>query len=255
MLIDTHAHLDFENYNDIDSVLFQMKEAGVEKAIIPGVEPSTFERIINLIEKHLELYACMGIHPSETEHFSNDDYKKVYEFAQHDKVVAIGEIGLDYYWDKTFVDKQKEAFKAQIEIANILKLPVVVHDRDAHKDTFDILKENKPVSTIMHCFSGSADFAKMCIKEGFYVALGGVVTFKNARKMKEVAAAVPLENLLLETDSPYLTPHPFRGEENHPKFIKLIASQIAQIKDITYNEVAKATTENAQKVFFERKKL
>lgn len=255
MLIDTHAHLDMDNYKDIDSVITQMKEAGVEKAIIPGVKPSTFERIINLVEKHPELYACIGMHPSETENFSNEDYKKVYEYAQHDKVVAIGEIGLDYYWDKTFIEKQKEAFRAQIEIAKILKLPVVVHDREAHQDTFDILIENKPIDIVMHCFSGSADFAKMCVKEGFYIALGGVVTFKNAKKMKDVAQIVPIEKLLLETDSPYLTPHPFRGEENHPKYIKLIASQIAQIRDITYNEVAKATTKNAQKVFFERKKI
>jgi len=254
MLTDTHAHLDFENYGNIKAVISEMKEAGVSKAIIPGVEPSKFDKIVKLIEENEELYAAIGVHPSETQNFGTKDYEKVYNCAQHPKVVAIGEIGLDYYWDKTFIDKQKEAFRQQIEIANMLDLPVVVHDREAHKDTFDILMENKPKNVVMHCFSGSADFAKMCVNEGFYIALGGVVTFKNARKMKEVAAQTPLENLLLETDSPYLTPHPFRGEENHPKYIKLIASEIAQIKDITYNELVKATEVNVKRVFFERKK-
>ena len=169
--------------------------------------------------------------------------------AQHPKIVGIGEIGLDYYWDKTFVDTQKKVFQTQIEIAMSLDLPVVIHDREAHLDTFNILKETKYNKVLMHCFSGSVEFARECTALGWYLGIGGVVTFKNARKMKDVVKEIPLEHLVLETDAPYLTPHPFRGEENAPKYLNLIAKEIANLKDLTVEFVQKETTKNAEKIF------
>ena len=182
--------------------------------------------------------------------WTDDLTDKIIEYSKHKKIVAIGEIGLDYYWDKSNVEAQKEIFIKQIKLANNLNLPIAIHDRDAHKDTFDILKEyNKNSTVIMHCFSGSVELARECIKEGWYIALGGVVTFKNAVKTKEVAKEIPLEYLLLETDAPYLTPVPYRGEENQPAYVKYVAEEIAKIKEISVDEVDKITTENTIKVF------
>ena len=169
--------------------------------------------------------------------------------AKNKKVVAVGEIGLDYYWDKTFVDVQKKVFKTQIEIANILDLPVVVHDREAHGDTFEILEQMGAKKVLMHCFSGSVEFAKRCIEKGYYIALGGVVTFKNAKKVRQVVKEIPLDYIMLETDTPYLTPHPYRGEQNAPKYILLSAKEIANLKDTALSEVENITTKNAEKFF------
>ena len=166
------------------------------------------------------------------------------------KIIGIGEIGLDYYWDKSFKELQKEVFIKQIKFANQMNLPLNIHSREAHLDTLEILKKyNKNSTAIMHCFSGSLEFARECIKEGIYIALGGVVTFKNAKKTKEVAKNIPLEYLLLETDDPYLAPVPFRGKENQPMYVKYVAEEIANLRGITPEEVAKTSTENAKKIF------
>ena len=193
----------------------------------------------------------LGIHPSEAKEWTDDIITRIKKLAnKNKKIVAIGEIGLDYYWDKSFNDLQKEIFIKQIKLANELRLPIDVHDRDAHKDTFDILKEyNRGSIVIMHCFSGSVEFAKECIKEGWYLGIGGVVTFKNAIKMKEVARAVPLEQILLETDAPYLTPVPHRGKENQPAYVKFVAEEIARIRNTTFEEIDEITTQNAKRVF------
>lgn len=252
MYIDTHSHIDFENFkDDFDEMLHKCKDAGVEKIVIPGVEPAGYERIVELIEKYDNLYGAVGIHPSEAKQMNDETFELTKEFAQHQKIVAIGEVGLDYYWDKSFNDLQKDIFKRQIELALDLKKPLLVHDREAHKDTFDILTsyDLKDVPVIMHCFSGSKEFALECVKKGFYIAFGGVVTFKNAHKPKEAAQAVPLDHLLLETDAPFLTPHPHRGERNAPFYIPLIAQEIANLKEITTKEVEETTTSNAQKIF------
>ena len=166
------------------------------------------------------------------------------------KIVGIGEVGLDYYWDKSFKELQKEIFIKQIEFANQMNLPLNIHSREAHLDTLEILKKyNKNSTAILHCYSGSSEFAKVCVKEGIYIALGGVVTFKNALKTKEVAQTVPLEYLLLETDDPYLAPVPFRGKENQPMYVKYVAEEIAKLRGITADEVEKITTQNALKIF------
>ena len=247
MIIDTHAHLDM--LNDPKRAIEEALEAGVEKIIVPGVEPDTFEKVIKLADEYENVYAQVGVHPSEAQKFSDDTAGRMMELAAHKKVVAIGEIGLDYYLDKTFVDVQKKVFKTQIEIANALKLPVVVHDREAHWDTFEILEQMGAKKVLLHCFSGSLEFAKRCVEKGWFIALGGVVTFKNAKKVRQVAKEIPLEHIMLETDTPYLTPHPYRGEENAPKYIVLSAKEIANLKDTALSEVERVTTANAQNFF------
>ena len=250
-MIDTHSHIDM--LQNPEAEIKAAIEAGVEKIIIPGVEPDTFDKITEFIDKYDNVFGCIGVHPSEAQKFTDDTAKRIALLAHHPKMVGIGEIGLDYYWDKTFVDIQKKVFKTQIEIAMSMDLPVVIHDREAHLDTFNILKEANYNKVLMHCFSGSVEFARECIKEGWYLALGGVVTFKNAIKMKEVAVDIPLDRLLLETDAPYLTPVPFRGKENQPAYTKFVAEEIAKLRGISVEEVDRITTQNANEVFYERK--
>ena len=239
-LIDTHAHLDMLADFDI---------TGVGKVVVPSVEIKTMEKVISLSEIP-NVYSMIGLYPSEAKTYSKEIEEKMIEYAKNPKVVAVGEIGLDYYWDKSFVDLQKDVFIKQIQLANKLNLPIVVHDREAHKDCYDILKEyNKNSKVLFHCFSGSPEFMKECTKQGWYIALGGVVTFKNAIKMKDVAREVPLEKLVLETDSPYLTPVPFRGKENKPGYIKYVAEEIAKIRDMQIEEIIDITTRNAEEFF------
>ena len=177
-------------------------------------------------------------------------FRQRLERAKNPKVVAVGEIGLDYYWDTSFNDLQKEIFAKQIHLANKLNLPIVVHNREAHKDTFDILKaENKGSKVLYHCFSGSVEYMRECVKEGWMIAIGGVVTFKNAQKIKDVTKEIPLSHLVLETDSPYLTPVPFRGKPNKPEYVKYVAEEIANIKEIPTAELIDITTRNAEEFF------
>lgn len=250
-MIDTHTHINMIEATPADDIIKNAGNYGVDKLIIPAASTSDFDTIIELTNKHENVYGMLGIHPSEAKEWTDDIITRIKKLAnKNKKIVAIGEIGLDYYWDKSFNDLQKEIFIKQIKLANELRLPIDVHDRDAHKDTFDILKEyNRGSIVIMHCFSGSVEFAKECIKEGWYLGIGGVVTFKNAIKMKEVARAVPLEQILLETDAPYLTPVPYRGKENQPAYVKFVAEEIARIRNTTFEEIDEITTQNAKRVF------
>ncbi len=251
MLIDTHSHIDLDNFKDhFDEILKNAQEYGVGKVIIPGTAPSGFDRIVELCEKYENLFGAVGIHPEDLNSYSDEAENRIKELLTHPKIVAVGEIGLDYYWDKSQIERQKEIFERQIEIAKQAKKPILVHDRDAHADSFEILKKTnaKETGVVMHCFSGSPEFALECVKEGFYIALGGVVTFKNAKKVKEVAKVVPLDKLLLETDAPYMAPTPFRGKENQPAYVKFVAQEIAELRGISFEEVAQATTENAQRL-------
>ena len=239
-LIDTHAHLDMLTDFDI---------SGVGKIIVPSVEVSTMDKVVELSSND-NVYSMVGIYPSEAKTYTKEIEDKMIQLAQNPKVVAIGEIGLDYYWDKSFVDLQKEVFIKQIKLANKLNLPIVVHDREAHKDCYDIVKEyNQGSKVLFHCFSGSVEFMRECVKQGWYIALGGVVTFKNAIKMKEVAKEVPLDKLVLETDAPYLTPVPFRGKENKPAYTKYVAEEIARLRGVSVEEIIDATTRNAEEFF------
>ena len=252
-MIDTHAHIDFDDYKGrFDDFIREIQAAGVEKVMIPGVVPQDFPEIIKLIEKYDCLYAAAGIHPSELKRVDDGWEEKVEKFASHPKVIAIGEIGLDYYWDKDEENHklQKEVLKKQVNMALERGLPISVHDREAHGDTFDLLSDmiHGEIPVIMHCFSGSPEFAERCIKQGWYLAFGGVLTFKNAKKTREVVKRIPLDKILLETDSPYLTPVPHRGETNSPAYVRFVAEEIARLKEISFEEVDEITTKNAIKV-------
>ena len=234
----------------LEEIFKNVSDNGVEKLIVPAASVADIDDVFNFVQKYDNTYGLLGIHPSEAKDWSDDLLEKITKYSENKKIVGIGEIGLDYYWDKSFNELQKEVFIKQVELANILNLPISVHDREAHKDTFDILTQHNRNSTIiMHCFSGSVEFMKECIKQGWYIALGGVVTFKNAVKAKEVAKEVPLDKLLLETDAPYLTPVPFRGTTNQPAYVKYVAEEIAKIKELSFEEIDKVTTQNAKIVF------
>ncbi len=239
-----------------------LKETNIDEAvqnaidnnIVTIVPSSSAEDIFDtdkFIKKYDEVYGYVGVFPEEAKTFTDKTLSDMEEIIKHNpKIIGIGEVGLDYYWDKSFKELQKEIFIKQIEFANQMNLPLNIHSREAHLDTLEILKKyNKNSTAILHCFSGSLEFAKECIKEGIYIALGGVVTFKNAKKTKEVAKNIPLESLLLETDDPYLAPVPFRGKENQPMYVKYVAEEIANLRGITPEEVAKISTDNAKKIF------
>ena len=249
-MIDTHSHINMIEGLSLNEVIQNAQNNGVSKIILPSAYPKDIDIVFDIVNKYDNVYGLLGVHPTEVKDWSDDLIDKIKEYSANPKIVGIGEIGLDYYWDKSFNDLQKEIFIKQIKLANELNLPISIHDREAHKDTFDILKKyNNGSKIIMHCFSGSVEFAKECIKEGWYLALGGVVTFRNAIKMKEVAIDIPLEKLLLETDAPYLTPVPFRGKENQPAYTKFVAEEIAKLRNMSFEEIDKITTENSQRVF------
>ena len=249
--VDTHSHIDMIEEIALEEIIKSANQSGVKKIIIPSADEDSFEPIIEICEQYENVFCMLGVFPEEVKKWTDKTSEKILALAKNNKkVVGIGEIGLDYYWDTSFTDLQKEVFIRQIELANELNLPIAVHDREAHKDTFDIItKYNKCSDVLLHCFSGSVEFARECVKAGFYLALGGVVTFKNAKKMKDVAIDIPLERLMLETDAPYLTPVPYRGKTNQPKYIPLIAQEIANLREISIEEVAVQTTKNAEKVF------
>lgn len=248
-LIDTHAHINMLEA-PIESTLQLMKDFGVKKAVIPSVEVSSMEKVIAAAEADENIYAMIGIYPSEAKTYTQEVEDRMIELAKNHKVKAVGEIGLDYYWDKSFVDLQKEVYVKQILLANKLNLPIVIHDREAHKDAYDLLLEyNQSSKALFHCFSGSVEFMRECVKKGWYIALGGVVTFKNAVKMKDVAREIPLDKLVLETDSPYLTPVPFRGKPNTPAYVRYVAEEIANLRQIPLNELIDITTNNAERFF------
>lgn len=249
-IINTHSHVNMLRETNIDEAI----QNAIDNKIVTIVPSSSAQDIFdtdNFIKKYNDVYGYVGVFPEEVKDFSDKTLSDMEEIIKSNpKIIGIGEIGLDYYWDKSFKELQKEVFIKQIEFANQMNLPLNIHSREAHLDTLEILKKyNKNSTAIMHCFSGSLEFARVCIKEGIYIALGGVVTFKNAKKTKEVAKNIPLEYLLLETDDPYLAPVPFRGKENQPMYVKYVAEEIANLRGITPEEVAKTSTENAKKIF------
>lgn len=252
LLFDTHVHLNAEQYDeDVKEVIERAQEAGVKNMVVVGFDRPTIEKAIALVEEYDFLYASVGWHPVDAIDMTDEDLVWIEELAGHPKVVALGEMGLDYHWDKSPKGVQKEVFRKQIQLARKVKLPIIIHNREATQDIVEILKEEKAeeVGGIMHCFSGSVETARECVDMNFYISLGGPVTFKNAKKPKEVAEAVPLDKLLIETDCPYLAPHPYRGKRNEPAYVKLVAEQIAELKGVSYEEIAQATTENAFELF------
>ncbi len=249
-MIDTHSHINMIEGLTTDEIIKNAKDNGINKIIVPAANPGDFQVISALTQKYNNVFGMLGVHPSDAKTWDDSLPDTIKQLAQNKKIVAIGEIGLDYYWDKSFNDLQKEIFIKQIKLANELNLPIDVHDREAHKDTFELLKEyNKGSKVVMHCFSGSVEFARECIKEGYYLGIGGVVTFKNAIKMKEVVKSIPLEHIILETDAPYLTPVPFRGTENQPAYVKFVAEEIAKLRQISLEEVTNATEQTSKLIF------
>jgi len=250
-LIDTHSHIDMKEFENLQEVLDNAKNAGVEKIIVPSVDRNSFDKVFEISNQYENIYAALGIHPTEAQNAKDEDFEMIVRLASSNKVVAIGECGLDYYWDKKFIAEQKNVFIKQIEIAKALNKTLIVHDREAHQDAFDLLASNinSEINVVMHCFSGSLEFAQQCVKKGYYIGIGGVVTFKNAKKLHEIAKNIPLEYILLETDAPYLTPVPFRGKRNEPAYVRYVAEEIAKIREIPLEEVFEATTANTRKVF------
>lgn len=252
MFIDTHVHLNADQYDDdLQEVIERALEANVTKMVVVGFDRKTIERAMKLAESYDFIYAVIGWHPVDAIDCTDEALQWIEQLAAHPKVVGIGETGLDYYWDKSPKDVQEKWFRKQIQLAKKLKLPIVIHNRDATGDVVRILKEEDAaaVGGVMHCFGGSVETAKECIAMNFMISLGGPVTFKNARTPKEVAKEVPLEYLMIETDAPYLAPHPYRGKRNEPAFVTLVAEEIARQKGLPVEEVAKMTTANATKFF------
>ena len=252
MLFDTHVHLNADQFeDDIEEVIANAKEAGVNKMVVVGFDEKTINKALELVEKYEFIYAAVGWHPVDAVDFEERHLEWIKELSAHPKVVAIGETGLDYHWDKSPKETQKAAFRKQIQLAKEVKMPIIIHNREADRDVVEILKEENAseVGGIMHCFAGSLEIAKTCLDMNFYISFGGPVTFKNAKQTKEVAKAIPLDKLLIETDAPFLAPHPFRGKRNEPAYVKLVAEEISRLKEITYEEVAKQTTINANKLF------
>lgn len=252
MLFDTHAHLDDEKFDDDrDELILGLPDRGVLRVICPGIDVESSKKCIGLSEKYEIIYAGVGIHPHEAGSADGDYLDSLRSLSGRKKVVAIGEIGLDYYYDFSPRDVQKRIFAEQIELANEAGLPVIVHNRESHRDVLDILRSYKEllIGGVMHCYSGSWEMAKLFLDLGLYISLGGPVTFKNAKRPVEIAENIPLDRLLIETDSPYLTPVPHRGKRNDPGLVGFVAERIAEIKDIPADEVRRITFENAAMLF------
>lgn len=251
MLIDSHAHLDAAKFDeDREEVIARAKDAGVSRIVNIGFNRETIPTTIQLAEQHEMIYAAVGWHPQDAIDMKPEDLDWLEELSSHPKVRAIGEIGLDYYWDTSPRDVQERVFREQIRLARKVGKPIIIHNREATGDVVRILKEEKAdeVGGIMHSFSSSPEIARECIKMNFYISFGGPITYKNAVQPKEALAAVPLDRLLIETDCPYLTPHPFRGKRNEPAHVRYVAEMAAEIKGVTFEEIAKITSENTKKI-------
>lgn len=252
MLFDTHTHMDAPEFEeDRDAAMARAVEAGVSRLVNIGFNRETIPTTLALAEKYDFVYAAIGWHPVDAIDMQDGDLEWIESLCSHEKVVAIGEIGLDYHWDKSPKDVQHRVLREQIALAKRVKLPIVIHNREAHEDTIRILKEENAseVGGIMHAFSGSWETAKICLDMGFHLSFGGPVTFKNAKQPKEVLEKTPMDRLLIETDAPYLTPHPYRGKRNETAYVRLVAEMAAQLKGVSLEEIAEQTMKNANKLF------
>jgi len=251
MIFDSHAHYDSEQFNeDRDELLMSMPEKGIGIIINSGADWDSVTEVVELAEKYPHVYAAVGLHPDEVGNLSEERFEYVKSQCRKEKVVAVGEIGLDYYWDNEAHDIQKKWFIRQLELARELNLPVIIHSRDAAADTLEIMKKHaNGLQGVIHCFSYSKEMAMEYVKMGFHIGVGGVVTFKNSKKLKEVVETVPLDRILLETDCPYLAPTPFRGKRNSSLYIPYIAQEIANLKGMTYEDVVAQTEQNGKDLF------
>ena len=251
MLFDTHAHYDDESFDaDRDAVLTVLPEQGVGLILNPGCDVESSRKAVRYAAAYPHVYAAVGIHPENCGGCTAGDLDAIRALAQQPKTVAIGEIGLDYYWaENPPRDFQQQVLRQQLALARELALPVIIHDREAHADTLAIVREFPGVTGVFHCFSGSPEMARELLKMGWYLGFDGPVTYKNARRAPEVAAVTPLDRMLIETDSPYMTPVPYRGRRNDSGYVHLVAERLAEWKGVTPEEMARATTENGKRLF------
>jgi TatD DNase family protein len=252
MIFDTHAHYDDEQFDiDREELIDSLKEYGIGNVVDIGASISSSKAAVELSHRYDFFYAAVGVHPSEVEELNDENISEIIELSRDDKCVAIGEIGLDYHWPDPAPKLQQIWFRKQLDIARREKLPVIIHSRDAAQDTLSIMEEEnaQEIGGVVHCFSYSKEIAKKCVDMGFYIGIGGVLTFKNARKMVEVVEQTPLERILLETDCPYLAPEPFRGKRNSSQYLPYVVTKMAQIKGVSEEEVIRITEENARKMY------
>ena len=251
MIFYTHAHYDDEQFDeDRDSLLCSMQEGGVGTIVNAGSDVASWEDVRALTARYPFIYGAAGVHPDDVGELNEENFRRLRAVLQEEKMVAVGEIGLDYYWDNESHEVQKTWFIRQLELARELDMPVIIHSREAAADTLQIMKEHaRGLEGVIHCFSYSAEMAREYVKMGFYIGVGGVVTFKNSRKLKEVVEEIPLEYLLLETDCPYLAPVPNRGKRNSSLNLVYVAEQIAGLKQLTYDEVVQQTEKNARRLY------
>ena len=252
MLFDTHVHLNARQFmEDRDEVIARAFEQGVKYMVVVGFNDETIPLAIDIAEEYETIYAAVGWHPVDAIDFRDTHYEYIKELSNHEKVVAIGEMGLDHHWDTSPKDIQERVFRRQIQLAKEVNLPIIIHNREATEDVLRILKEENAaeIGGIMHCYSGTVDQIKPCLDMNFYLSLAGPVTFKNAKEAKEVATHIPLDRLLIETDAPYLAPHPYRGKRNEPAYVTKVAETIAELRGLDYDEVCRITTENALAIY------
>jgi len=256
MLIDTHAHLYLEQFDDDrPAVLRRARDAGVETIVMPAIDVPSIQQAVDLCEEHDGLYAMAALHPSETDEATDEDFDAVREWCDHPSIVAVGESGLDYYWDRSFDDRQQAFFRRHIRLAIAADLPLVIHNREATDDILDILEEERArtdhpdrMRGILHCYVDPPEVAERAWALGFYLGVGGIMTFSNS-EVDTYVEDVPLDHLVVETDSPYLAPEPNRGDRNEPAYVRHVADQLARIKDVPVEEVERTTTENARAIY------
>lgn len=250
MYFDSHAHYNDEKFDEDRTELLQkLQENQVDYVVNAGADMESSKQGIELAKEYSFIYAAVGVHPHDVENMTDNDIEELEQMASEPKVVAIGEIGLDYYYNHSTEDMQVKWFDKQLELAKKLNMPVIIHSREACQATFDQISQSGVAEGVIHCFSGSKELAKEYVKKGFYIGIGGSLTFKNARKTVEVVEAIPLEYILIETDAPYLTPVPHRGKRNDSTYLEHVVAKIAEIKGMPVDEVARITTENAKKLF------
>ena len=251
-IIDTHAHYDDEQFDeDRTKLLEELKEEGVIGIVNCASSYKSIDKTIDIVNKYDYIYGALGIHPENADEFSENVLEEIRtKIVNNKKIIAIGEIGLDYYWDENpSRGIQQNALNRQMELARELSLPVIIHDRDAHEDTLEIIEKFPEVIGIIHCFSGSVEFARECIKRGYYIGIGGVSTFKNSKKLKRVIEDIPVDRILVETDCPYMSPEPFRGKRNKSSYIKYVIDKIAEIKNIEVQELNRIINNNSRNIF------
>ncbi|WP_085993750.1 TatD family hydrolase [Oceanobacillus senegalensis] len=252
MLFDTHVHLNARQFiEDRDETIKRAFDANVKYMTVVGFDRETIPLAIEIAEQNETIYAAVGWHPVDAIDMTDEDLRWIEELSSHPKVVAIGEMGLDYHWDKSPKGIQKDVFRKQIQLAKKVNMPIIIHNREATEDIIQILQEEnaEEVGGIMHCYNDSVDYVEACLDMNFYISLGGPVTFKNAPLPKEVAKQVPADRLLVETDAPFLAPHPNRGKRNEPAYVKLVAEKIAELRGVSFEEISQITTNNAFRFF------